>query len=629
MAKGQSIVKLTLESQQYERNLKQAQRQFNEFVKGIGMSVPKISTMTAAIGATSAALKVMKDTFMANEEMVDEWGRTIEASKSIYQGFLNSLNNSDISGFLSRIDQIVDAARKAYDELDRLHTMRTIQAPQISAQQTENNRLQMMLRTGRYIAPQDGRAPTPGLKDGQLLTPAQIKAIENQIKGGMSKLVQLTVNEVSQSTKAINAVYNRQAKELGMTMKEFQRGTSSMQEFDRRIEGANNYMRWQQEHSFVDQSTGKLIAPRTGNPYEQYKGWNVFRVDGKRFNDLVGLVQQRDQQLSQTYSMQGQVYRTINRVEGYSPRLGGRSGGRSGGGGGGRTTIEKTETQLNNEQIDALAKSYEKASAERRESIRKEIAALQKRNEEIQKYYDIATGKVRTPTGDGKVSQLVTGPTGFATSPLTIGTLNTSRSMSELETMISGLRTMQAGSRTNAEYEGFEKSIKPLQKRLDQITGEDKKKKNEDMTVSKGVGMMVSGVSNMASGLEQLGIKVPEGMQNVLSKLQAITTILTAIETLAEVGTFLGIFHTGGVARAAGGLNVVPGNWGHDMVPALLQSGEVVLNRAQQGNLSAQLANNNAGMQLTATLRGEDIQLSINNRSRRRGRGEYVTSKFR
>lgn len=603
MAKGQSIVKLTLESQQYERNLKQAQRQFNEFVKGIGLNVPKISAMTAAIGATSAALKVAKDSFFKNEQNLDEWAKVVKSSESIYAGFLNSINNGDISGFLSNIDSISKAAREAYDALDQLATFNAFN--QVNVQRTRTNMTESIVE----------------FREGNLGKDEVRKSAE-AYKKELKKRRDL--EEI-----AYKKEINRVAKERGISGSALYRVLSGSSE---------NYDRLK-----ATKPTGTRIGYVTGGMFggtvsytekfpqtaTEKMGDALRKLNDTELDHLQSLgaqAQRTGEEIAQTDKMLSRILR--GRGNGNSNSGGGRGGG-GGGRGGGRTTIEKTETQLNNEKIDALAKSYEKASEERRESIRKEIAALQKRNEEIQKYYDIATGKVRTPTGDGKVSQLVTGPTGFATSPLTIGTLNTSRSMSELETMISGLRTMQAGSRTNAEYEGFEKSIKPLQKRLDQITGEDKKKKNEDITLSEGVGMMVSGVSNMASGLEQLGIKVPEGMQNVIGKLQAITTILTAIETMQKVGTFLGFWHTGGVARAAGGLNVVPGNWGHDMVPALLQSGEVVLNRAQQGNLSAQLANNYASMQLTATLRGEDIQLSINNRSRRRGRGEYVTSKFR
>ena len=63
------------------------------------------------------------------------------------------------------------------------------------------------------------------------------------------------------------------------------------------------------------------------------------------------------------------------------------------------------------------------------------------------------------------------------------------------------------------------------------------------------------------------------------------------------------------------------------MVPAMLNSGEVVLNAAQAANLSS-ILQSGAGenLNLTATISGEQIRLALNNNSRRRGRGEYVTS---
>jgi hypothetical protein len=119
---AQSLVKLTLESNQYERGIRQAQKSWNEFTKGIGLSIGKFTAVGAAIGAVTGALKVAKDAFFKNEQQLDEWNRTVEASKSVYNGFLNSLNNGDISGFLSNINTITEAARAAYDALDELGT---------------------------------------------------------------------------------------------------------------------------------------------------------------------------------------------------------------------------------------------------------------------------------------------------------------------------------------------------------------------------------------------------------------------------------------------------------------------------------------------------------------------------
>ena len=63
-----------------------------------------------------------KDAFFSNERSLDEWEKTTESAKSVYNGFLDALNTGDISGYLGRINQIVDAARKAYDALDELGT---------------------------------------------------------------------------------------------------------------------------------------------------------------------------------------------------------------------------------------------------------------------------------------------------------------------------------------------------------------------------------------------------------------------------------------------------------------------------------------------------------------------------
>ena len=299
------------------------------------LNIDALKLFDMGLSAVNMALDVAKDAFMSSEANVDEWGRVIDSSKSLYEGFLTALNTGDISGYLGRIDEIVQAARTAYNELDRLGTMKTIQAPKMSAQQTENERMRMMIQTGRYIAPVDGRKAS--MQNGQLLTPDQIKRIEQQLQGGMQKVVTLVGNEVAQTGRAIDAVYNRQAQELGMSLKEFRKGTSSMAEFDKRMAGYDQYQKWREQHTTIDLQSGRETVAR-GNPFEQFAKWGTFRVDGQRYNDLVKLIQQRDQQAGQAYSMQSQAYRTMNRAEGVTLRqiMGGGSvggGGMSGKGG--------------------------------------------------------------------------------------------------------------------------------------------------------------------------------------------------------------------------------------------------------------------------------------------------------
>jgi hypothetical protein len=60
----------------------------------------------------------------------------------------------------------------------------------------------------------------------------------------------------------------------------------------------------------------------------------------------------------------------------------------------------------------------------------------------------------------------------------------------------------------------------------------------------------------------------------------------------------------------------------------MANAGELVLNKAQQGNLASQLSG--GGMQnlhIDWVLTGEKLRAVLNNNGRRTGRGEYVQTK--
>ena len=69
------------------------------------VNIDAVKLFNIGLQAAEAALNVAKDAFFNNEEQLDEWGRVVESSHSLYTGFLNSLNTGDISGYLSNINQ--------------------------------------------------------------------------------------------------------------------------------------------------------------------------------------------------------------------------------------------------------------------------------------------------------------------------------------------------------------------------------------------------------------------------------------------------------------------------------------------------------------------------------------------
>ena len=327
------------------------------------VNIDALKLFNMGLTAAGAALDVAKDAFFASESTVDEWGRVMEESKGLYEGFLNAINNGDISGYLNNINEIIQAARDAYNELDKLGTMKTIQAPQISAQQTENERLRMMIQTGRYIAPVDGRKAS--MQNGQLLTADQITRIKGMLQNGLNNVVSLVGNEVKQTGRAIDAYYNKLAKENGMSLQDFKKGTSSWEEFSKKMQGYEQYKEWdkQARTEFAKQGGRGNVDFDKSNPFVQYRKWGTFRVDKmgeNSFNDLVSLIQQRDQQAGQAYSMQSQAYRGMNRVDGVTVR-GIMGGGSGGSGGGGRTTTRSaqlTTDQQTEVDIEKAQKAY-------------------------------------------------------------------------------------------------------------------------------------------------------------------------------------------------------------------------------------------------------------------------------
>jgi hypothetical protein len=152
------------------------------------------------------------------------------------------------------------------------------------------------------------------------------------------------------------------------------------------------------------------------------------------------------------------------------------------------------------------------------------------------------------------------------------------------------------------------------------------------VSLSKTIGDITGGISSIAGNIEALGLEIPQDLKSLLSGIQAVTSILTtisaivsAIQVIAGADAIIP-FAQGGIARAAGGYRVPGTRYSGDRVPALLNSGELVLNRAQQGVLASALTGSNT-QQLEAVVSAEQIRFVLNNNARRRGASEYITIK--
>ena len=174
-----------------------------------------------------------------------------------------------------------------------------------------------------------------------------------------------------------------------------------------------------------------------------------------------------------------------------------------------------------------------------------------------------------------------------------------------------------------------------------QIKEATKPQKEEKKSLSEGIGQLSGGLAGLQSGFDALGIDLGEGFGSVVSGLTGISTILMAIQTI--VGAIEAIsaadslipFANGGIVKAANGA-IIGNSYSGDNLRGIgpggqiygLNAGEVILNKAAQGNLVSMLNGGGlSNLHLETYLDGRAIRIVLNNDSQSRMKGKYVTSR--
>lgn len=118
----------------------------------IGIPAGAFTALGGAMAAGAAAAKVAKDAFLATEGGIDTWGRTVEGAKGAYSVFLDTLNNGDWSSFFTNLGNAITGARKLYDEMDRLGSIKANNAAAIAKEQATIQELRLRQQRGENVA---------------------------------------------------------------------------------------------------------------------------------------------------------------------------------------------------------------------------------------------------------------------------------------------------------------------------------------------------------------------------------------------------------------------------------------------------------------------------------------------
>ena len=159
------ITRFKVESSEYEAKVNKAKKSLNDFensgkkaggslegfANAMGLSTAKLGALGLAVTAGSAAVKVATDTFFASESNIDAWGRTVESVKGAYDVFIQSISNGDWSNFLTRLNEAIHGSRDLYDALDRLGSIKANNAAAIALKQRDIQDLRLRKQNGENV----------------------------------------------------------------------------------------------------------------------------------------------------------------------------------------------------------------------------------------------------------------------------------------------------------------------------------------------------------------------------------------------------------------------------------------------------------------------------------------------
>lgn len=603
MKKSEGGKALSASLQQLQQRINDAKAEMNatpgvldKLASKFTVNVDAIKLFNIGLQAAEGALQVAKDAFFNNEEQLDEWGRTVQASDSLYQGFLNALNTGDISGYLSNIGNIVQAAREAYDALDALGTYNAFN--QINIERTRTNMTESIadFRGGK------------GTKEG-------VKAAGDAYK-----------KELADRQRLENEAYIAAVKEMAA-----KRGANAKDLLDALSGTYGHYQELKNvQPTGVRQTVvGAGMFARTGTETfaqtrQEKLGEALRHLNDTELQSLQALGAQAQRTGTEIAQVDKQLTRVLNAKQPGEATKSGKS-----------SKTVQTELQQNQAKINALTQEYVKlgdesteAARERQAEIQKEIELLQQRNGLLGLRAEQAQGRLTLKTSDfafGGASGdgLLANP--FASDDKSMG-IKGSLGL-QLDPSVLAEAQKDADSYIDQLIKGAKQTEKAWGMAGQAVQGIGSAFAMIDDPAAKVAGTVMQAIASVALGFA-MASKSADTVASGWGWLAWLGAGATAMATtIATIHSLTG-YASGGVIKgnSYSGDNIMGMVDGGGIVG--LNAGEIVLNKAQTANVANELTNNQPrAMRVNGRISGHDIVLAADRSLAQEGKGHIVTWK--
>lgn len=588
------IARLRVEHQQWDEGMKRAQKGVDDLQRStggmdavMGKAMKRMGAMAAAWASVEVAAKAFNKTIAGSQTLTDAWGRTMQASTRVVDGFFESLAQGSFQSFLGGLDSMIAKAREAYDAIDTLGTYDIFAGPLKAKYEAEIRKLKYEIRAGVGNADEkkaEIRAIEEKMlglagRESQLSGSAASKLLASfaNAKGGMGTLEELFMSG-DQAQNVALAKYEALKKKYSKTVEvEKVVGTTS---FGMPIMGKGEVTQWVSEEIREQAETLKTFG----------------EMSDEKLQEVANLYVRQYRSQADVYAKKMENLETL-RYKG------------PGGGAGGYTAQKFDVTGMKAPEM-GLTRSMAELEAQ--------LAVWQQKLKE-------ATTSAGMQAAEAMIESL---QAKIEAQPIALR-------LDLPEEEVAGItQTMQdLGERIRSD-------IKPLKVKIDPKPLENTDK--EVMSVgdhldgvsksfgamgqviqmledpsAKVAGIVMSAVANVAQSFSMAlaGAKDPwTWIAAAASGTAVMISTITAIKSATA-----GSYAEGGVVRG--------GAFAGDAVPIMANAGEVVLNAAQQQNLAGQLQPRDMGGERQPYTNGEMMFLGISNYLKRSGKGEIVTTR--
>lgn len=626
-----------------------------------GLNIQQLAGWGAAIGAAKVALDVAKDAFFQSESNIDEWGRTVQGAKGAYDVFLDTLNNGNWSNFFSNLTTAVQGARDLYDSLDRLGSIKSNNAAAIAIVQQEIAKLRLLKQSGEDVDAQ--------IKDATArLAALQKQGVDAGKKAGRDSIGNIIRNEYN-TQKGANPLsggsIDRAVDDI------LKNGQDAFDKYKRTFETL------EKKAADTRVTAGSASATGVTSGTERYTNLEKLTDEERKQYFLAKAITEGETRIQEGIALYAQAVqegtasaREEFKGNRYALTGSGGSGGGKTGGGGSTTTVAKELSPLQQAQkeISALTEEALTADEARRKVIKEEIADLQKQVEAYKQIQDYVTGNgTAAQVSEAKVNKPLTVDEMRAKAQADLEAQNTAVDSSIFSALLkdslkSGVDVGNLLDSANLEIQaGIDVPDETWQAILDKYNELKAAIGEEPIQIDFNTGKIAtdgkkaedtwknaaSAVQSVGSAFSQIEDPATKAMGTVMQAIASIALgFAQAAASPAVTSTgwgWIAYLAAGAAAMATtiatihsltgfaeGG--IVQGNAysGDNVGPVMLDAGELILNRSQQGTLAEALTNgNNQGGAVGGTpyVTGEKIVLGINNYARRAGLGELVFSK--